>query len=33
MITGSLGKVMNAVAKKQQERKKKKIKTKMANKK
>jgi hypothetical protein len=33
MISGSLGKVMNAVAKKQQERKKKKVKTKMAKKK
>ena len=33
MITGSLGKVMNAVAKKQQERKKKKMKQKKAKKK
>ena len=33
MISGSLGRVMNAVAKKQQERKKKKVKTKMAKKK
>ncbi len=33
MISGSLGRVMNAVAKKQQERKKKKVKTMKARKK
>jgi len=33
MISGSLGRVMSNVAKKQQERKKKKVKTKMAKKK